>query len=228
MLPNDEIKKKFLELLTKMTNVFNDFYIFDTGYCITMDKSKPYVILLNYERLNMVEEVFGKFKLLHIKDNRRYRKVVKLLLEEELTEEQHKGLMEEITWYFEIVESESEKHEVSDRLDMLLNFLNDGNDWRDLKFDDDDEKNQRIITTLFKDNGYYIFQPKSNSKVPDIILTKAAFPLMNEKNWMESKYCVEQMNDDIFVLITKWDYPLFTIWGYRFYIEYKHEMMNLL
>ena len=47
MITDTKKMKKFLDVCTKVTNVYNDFYLFKNGYCVSTDIEKPFVVQLD-------------------------------------------------------------------------------------------------------------------------------------------------------------------------------------
>ena len=65
-------------LLTKMTYVFTDFYIISTGYVLSMNKDKPFLIEINDDQVNLFKLLLAEFDIVHILNTKKKKKMAVL------------------------------------------------------------------------------------------------------------------------------------------------------
>ena len=198
MITDTKKMKKFLDVCTKVTNVYNDFYLFKNGYCVSTDIEKPFVVQLDDTQVEYFVEMVGDFKLLHMTDVRKFKK--------------------EMDKHFYIVESNTEYGRVLSVLTKHLEVINQCDKWEKFILSPDNDENERILESLFKKNDYFSFKPKSNFDGPDIILTKSLLPLVSPKNYTDLYYSAKKINSDLYVIVFDFQFSLFRVHSVHYYI----------
>lgn len=198
MITDEKEKKKFLDICTKITRVYNDFYLFKNGYAISADADKPFVIQLDEVQMKYFTDTFGDFKLLHISDIRKYKK--------------------EPDKYFYIVSSNTEYGRILSVLTKYLEIINQCDKWEKFILSPDSDENEKIIEDIFKNNNYTNFEPKSDFDGPEIILTKSLLPLVTPKNYTDLYYSTKKINDELYAIIFDFQFSLFRVYSVHHYI----------
>lgn len=213
-------EKKLYDLLIKLTNVFSDFYIFKTGYIITDDIEKPFLIQISDTQISLFEELCGKFKLLKITDIKNFKKSLK--------EPSQKDLEKGTVWpktedYFYLVDSNFEISKMVNILKEKIEEVNSCQSWEKFILSDNVVTNTKMITSLFKNNDYINFIPKDTSDSPEIILTKSLLPLVSEKNYNDLFYSSKKINSNLFLIVFDFQFDLFRMYMLHHYIPMKEE-----
>lgn len=198
MITDTKDQKKFLDVCTKITNVYNNFYLFKNGYCVSTDIEKPFVIQLDEIQIKYFIDTFGEFKLLRITDVRKYKK--------------------EPDKYFYKVDSKTEYNRVLSTLTKYLDIINQCDKWEKFILSPDEEKNVEIIESIFKSNDYFKFNPIGDFKGPDVILTKSLFPLVTVKNWADLYYSAKKISDELYVIIFDFQFTMFRVYSVHYYV----------
>lgn len=193
-------EKKLFNLCTKITNVYTDFYILKTGYILSLDKEKPFLIQLSDDYVSLFNELKEGFKILHITDVRAFKKDMTTCIEE--------------------VTIKPEINKITTFLEERLNLINSSSKWEDFKMSDSICDNEKIILSIFKNNDYIEFKPKTEKEIPNLILTKSLLPLVTEKNYTKLYYNTREINKDLYLIIFDFDYDLFRLFMFHYYIPY--------
>lgn len=200
---NEKDEKKLLNLCTKMSNVFNDIYILQQGYVLSLDVEKPFIIQLDKEYIDFFEELCGSFKILHLWDIKKFKK------------EKDKDT------YIKIVSSNSETQMVVNKLSEYIENINKCTSWENFTLSDDEDKNAQLLLSLFKNNDYINFKPNDIKESPDIILTKSLLPLVTNKNYTDLYYSTHKIDSDLFLIVFDFDFSLFKLYMCHYYIPIK-------
>lgn len=219
-------------LLTKITYVFTDFYIISTGYIISMDKDKPYLIEISDEQVNLFKLLLNEFNILHILNSRDFKKAITSYFElwdnkSDYTSEEefisHCNICESnIKNHYEIIESNLQKKEIVSKLDSKLELLNSNNDWKSFLLSGDEDINAELINDIFKNNNYKNFKPV-DSDGPELILTKSLLPLVTEKNYNNLCYTSSKVDENLYLIIFDLDFDLFRLSMFHYYIPLESE-----
>lgn len=219
-------------LLTKMTYVFTDFYIIATGYVLSMNKDKPFLIEINDDQVNLFKLLLGEFDILHILNSRDFKKAIVSYFELLDNKSDYSSEDEFISFcnicksniqlHYEIIESNLKKKEIINKLDEKLNILNSDIEWKSFRLSDDEETNSELMIDIFKNNNYNNFKPV-DSDGPDIILTKSLLPLVNEKNYTDVCYTSSKVDDDLYLIIFDLDFSLFRLYMFHYYIPIESD-----
>jgi len=209
VLPDKKREKKFLNLLTKITNVFNEYYILKTGYCVTLDKEKPFIVVLDEDNMALFKEVLGEIEYFHVLDNRKWKKA--------LTDE---GAYAAINDYAKHVTSQHEKNQVMEKLESYLDIILGCEKWESFMLSQDEEENAKLLNSLFNENEYIMFKPVNTCDSPDVIITKAIFPLAKESNVSKLYYSIQQINEELYCMVCDFQFDLFRVHGIHYFIGF--------
>ena len=199
---DEKIKKKHDALCVKITQVFTDFYIFKNGYIVSKNIEKPFLIQIDEEQVKWFEELNGDFKILHISDIRKYKKTGE---------------------FVEKVESKSETAKIIQILNERLNSVNQCEKWEKFILSQNDEENEKLILSLFKNNNYIDFKPADTPDGPELILTKSLLPLVSEKNYTDLYYTSKCVGKDLYMIVFDLQFPLFRLYMIHHYIPINKE-----
>lgn len=202
MALEEKEQKKLVTLCTKISNVFNDFYVLSTGYCVSMDIEKPFVVQLDEEYIKLFKEAVGEFIVLHISNVKEFKK--------------------ELNDYYEIVTSKSDIKKLADILTERNTLINSCDEWEKFLLSDNEEENESLMLSLFKKNDYINFQP-NNSDGPEIILTKSLLPIVSEKNYTDLYYATKKIQSDLYLIVFDFQFSLFRLYMLHHYIPMKNK-----
>lgn len=197
MALDEKQTKKLLNLCTKIANVFTDFYILKHGYIMSVEKDKPFIIQIDNECVELFAGVCGDFKISHIWNVREFKK--------------------DMENYITIVSSASESTRVFNLLTERIKSINTCIDWENFTLSDNEEDNQKLLLSLFKNNDYINFKPK-NIDGPEIILTKSLLPIVSEKNYTNLYYSTKKINSNLFLIVFDFQFDLFRLYMLHYYI----------
>jgi hypothetical protein len=197
MALDEKQTKKLLNLCTKISNVFTDFYILKHGYIMSVEKDKPFIIQIDNECVELFAGVCGDFKISHIWNVREFKK--------------------DMENYITIVSSASESTRVFNLLTERIKSINTCIDWENFTLSDNEEDNQKLLLSLFKNNDYINFKPK-NIDGPEIILTKSLLPIVSEKNYTNLYYSTKKINSNLFLIVFDFQFDLFRLYMLHYYI----------
>lgn len=195
--------KEFLDICTKITNVYNDFYLFKNGYCVSIDINKPFVVQLDEQQVKYFSDMFGDFKLLHMTDVRKFKK--------------------EMDKHFYIVSSNTEYNKVLSVLNNYIEMVTQCDKWEKFILSPDNIENEKMIDSLFKGNNYLNFKPKTNFDGPDIIITKSLLPLVTPKNYSDLYYSARKIDSNLYVIIFDFKFSLFGVYSINYYIPMEKD-----
>lgn len=221
---NKEDTKKLSTLLTKLSNVFNDFYVFKNGYVISTNlENSAFVAQINLENdVKLFQDLVGDFKLLHVWDCKKLKKALTELLElndNNSTEESEDSNIS-ISEYVTAVVSETDIKSVTSLLDEKLNKFNEIDKWENFQLSDNEEENEKLILSLFKQNNYVNFTPKGDEETPqEVILTKAILPLVSEKNYTQLYYQCKKLDNNLYNLIFDFDFDYFRLFMFHNFVK---------
>jgi hypothetical protein len=202
-----QLKKRFYSLCSKLTYVFTDFYILTTGYILSIDKEKPFVVQVDDEKIKWFKEVCGDFKILHMEDIKEFKK----------------GFKEDTIQNVSVVTSPSETKRITAYLTEKLKLANSCQKWETFILADKEKENEKLILSLFKNNNFIEFKPKSDGIVPEIILTKSLIPLVSEKNYTNLYYSVQEVSKDLYLIVFDFEFELFRLYMFHYYIDISKE-----
>ena len=212
----DEKKKdrEFLNVITKITTVFNSFYVLKTGHCVSTDKNKPFVVVLDEETLELFDELLGGLEIFCVVDNRKWKKA--------LTTDDDE-LKKDIDNYAYKVTSTHEKETVIKKLQAYMDMHNSCEKWNEFILSMNEEENDKLLHTMFTDNEYIEFKPVNDCNSPEIILTKSIFPLAKETTAHDIYYSIRKINHQLFCMVCDFNFRIFRVWGIHYYIPYKKK-----
>ena len=214
---SDKDKKIIYNLLVKVANIFNDFYIFKQGYFISSDIEKPFLIQIDSEYINLFSELCGDFKVLRLTDLKNFKKS----LTEPKTEKDKAKEWPITENYFYSVISNSELEKITSILKEKINEVNGCTKWERFELSEKEDENMKLLLSLFKENNYINFLPKDNIDGPDIILTKSLLPLVSEKNYTDLYYTSKKKNSNLFLIIFDFQFTMFRLFMFHYYIPIK-------
>lgn len=194
---DSKIEKKIYNLCTKIGYVFSEFYILKQGYILSQDIEKPFLIQLDEESVNWFSELVKDFKIIHITDVRNFKK--------------------DMTTNIVNVTSKSEISRVIKILETYKSFLNICEKWDKFLLSNNEEENEKLILSLFKNNNYIEFHP-SNEEHPNIILAKSLLPLVSEKNYTDLYYTTKEITKSLYLLIFDFQFDLFRLYMFHHYV----------
>lgn len=199
---DDKQKKKLITMCTKISNVFNDFYVLTTGYCISMDIEKPFIVQLNHEYIDLFKGAIGEFTVLHICNVKEFKK--------------------ELTDFYEVIISKTDIKKLANLLTERITLINTCDEWEKFLLSDNEEENEKLMLNLFKKNDYINFQP-NNSDGPEIILTKSLLPIVSEKNYTDLYYATKKIQSDLYLIVFDFQFSLFRLYMLHYYIPIKNK-----
>lgn len=199
---DEKTKKKHDALCTKITRVFTDLYILKQGYIISKSIDKPFVIQIDDDQVKLFEDMHGEFKILHISNIREYKK--------------SGTCMEKIT-------SNSETKRLLNILNERLDCINMCDKWEKFILSQNDEENEKLITSLFKMNNYINFKPLGNPDSPELIFTKSLIPLISEKNYTDLYYASKSVGKNLYMIVFDFQFNMFRLYMIHHYIPIKKE-----
>lgn len=199
---DDKQKKKLITMCTKISNVFNDFYVLTTGYCISMDIEKPFIVQLDHEYIDLFKGAIGEFTVLHICNVKEFKK--------------------ELTDFYEVITSKTDIKKLANLLTERITLINTCDEWEKFLLSDNEEENEKLMLNLFKKNDYINFQP-NNSDGPEIILTKSLLPIVSEKNYTDLYYATKKIQSDLYLIVFDFQFSLFRLYMLHYYIPIKNK-----
>lgn len=199
---DDKQKKKLITMCTKISNVFNDFYVLTTGYCISMDIEKPFIVQLDHEYIDLFKGAIGEFTVLHICNVKEFKK--------------------ELTDFYEVIISKTDIKKLANLLTERITLINTCDEWEKFLLSDNEEENEKLMLNLFKKNDYINFQP-NNSDGPEIILTKSLLPIVSEKNYTDLYYATKKIQSDLYLIVFDFQFSLFRLYMLHYYIPIKNK-----
>lgn len=216
-------KKNLYEILVKLSNIFNDFYITKNNFVISLDSEKPFLIELNEVTLKLFVQLCGEFKILRIFDLKNFKKALQQQIDSEKAtkKEINQDKILDINNYYSLVEKESESKKVTNLLDIRMKEINNCKSWEPFVLSQDEEGNAKLIISLFKDNDYITFLPVGTDNSPELILTKSLLPLVSEKNYTNLYYSSQKIDDGLYVIIFDFQFTLFRLYMIHYYIDIK-------
>ena len=122
----------------------------------------------------------------------------------------------------EKVTSNAQTKRIIGLLDEYLNNINSCENWESFILSDDEEENQKLLTSVFKDNDFVNFKPKDIDG-PDIILTKSLLPNVSASNSSDLYYSTRQINDKLYLITFDFQFDVFRMYMLHFYIKMKDE-----
>ena len=151
--------KKFYDVLIKISNVFNECFIFKSGHVIAANGFQ-FLIILKPEQLQYFYVFHEKqFDILYINNMKEYKKSVKAGTEKCKTE------------YSTVELSPFTRRMIINSLDTKVKEIKEVSEWHRFFFSDIEEVNNRLITEMFTKNRCIEFQPATNPNEM-ILLTK--------------------------------------------------------
>lgn len=199
---DEKEQKKLYQLCTKISYAYTECYITNQGYILSMDKTKPFVILLEESQLELFTKLCGDFKILHITGIKDFKKDMDTGIEK--------------------VTSNAQTKRIIGLLDEYLNNINSCENWESFILSDDEEENQKLLASVFKDNNFVNFKPKDIDG-PDIILTKSLLPNVSATNSSDLYYSTRQINDKLYLITFDFQFDVFRMYMLHFYIKMKDE-----
>lgn len=199
---DDKQKKRLITMCTKISNVFNDFYVLTTGYCISMDIEKPFIVQLDHEYIDLFKGAIGEFTVLHICNVKEFKK--------------------ELTDFYEVITSKTDIKKLANLLTERITLINTCDEWEKFLLSDNEEENEKLMLNLFKKNDYINFQP-NNSDGPEIILTKSLLPIVSEKNYTDLYYATKKIQSDLYLIVFDFQFSLFRLYMLHYYIPIKNK-----
>ena len=219
-------KKVLHTICIKISNAYNDIYVFKSGHIVSADIEKPFLITLSDSQIKLFKDLVGEFKILHIFDLKGFKKSLKDSIsndkekdDKETSEKTDKSILIENTYTVELTSSENKK--ILDKLEEWVNNLNKVGSWENFILSDNESDNMKLILSLFKDNNYINFKPKDTDDSPEIILTKSLLPLVSEKNYTQLSYSSIKLDSNLFLIIFNFHFELFDLFMFHYYIPIK-------
>ena len=214
-------KKALHAICIKISNAYNDIYVFKSGHIVSADIEKPFMITLSDSQVKLFKNLVGEFKILHIFDLKEFKKSLKdsITNEKEDSEKNKKNSLIENTYTIELKSSENKK--ILDKLDEWVNNLNKVGSWEEFILSDNESDNAKLLISLFKDNNYVNFKPKDTDDSPEIILTKSLLPLVSEKNYTQLSYASIKLESNLFLIIFNFHFELFDLFMFHYYVPIK-------
>lgn len=203
---DEKTKKKLLNLCTKLSNVFTDFYILKQGYIMSTDVEHPFVIQIDNESIQWFVELYGEFKILHIWDIRKFKK-----------EYSDEGSLN----YIAAVTSKTEESKILEVLTNRINEINLCSKWENFILSKNEDDNEKLLLKLFKMNNFINFKPQDIDDSPEIILTKSLLPLVSEKNYTDLYYSSRKVNSELYIIVFDFQFSLFRLYMLHNYIPIK-------
>jgi len=200
------VVKAYTNLLTKISSIINDIYILKTGYGLSMDSEKPFLIQLGSGDMAFFKEDFKDFKMIHINNIKKFKVI---------TDDNERPQSE----YVSIVELKSEYDAVVDRLQTMLNEIGKHEVWRPLILSEED------IDKIYNKRSYIIFKPE-DSEADEIILTKSFFPMVTAKTTDIIAYSSRVVSNDMFSLVLSIGFPLFQVYAVHYYIKINTDLLK--
>lgn len=188
--------KKFTNLITKLSNVFSDCYFVKSGYVVTLDVEKPFIVQIDLSYIDMMIDVLGEFGIARIDNLKEFKK--------------------DMTTHFYVVKSEKEKNNVLSYIDSKMKQLSDMENWK--SFINSKEDDVEVIESLFKLNTYIEFKP-ADVDGPAIILTKSLIPMVTEKTCDALYYSAKKLADNLYIIIFDFQFELFRLIMFHNYIR---------
>ena len=198
--------KAYTNLLTKISSIINDIYILKTGYGLSMDSEKPFLIQLGSGDMEFFKQDFRDFKMIHINNIKKFKVI---------TDDNERPQSE----YVSIVELKSEYDAVVDRLQTMLNEIGKHEVWSPLILSEED------IDKIYNKRSYIIFKPE-DSEADEIILTKSFFPMVTAKTTDIIAYSSRVVSDDMFSLVLSIGFPLFQVYAVHYYIKINTDLLK--
>ena len=199
---------KFCNFITKISAIYSDFFILNTGYILSLNIEKPYVFFISDEYMEIFNKIFGEFKILHILDSKTLKKVLSEMGDE----------IPDISPYISIEISSSNKMAlmimIQDRLSEIQKCT-----WNKFILSDDNDDNAKLISSIFDNNDYINFTPKDNLESPDIILTKNILPMVTSKNYTNLYYSSFKKSDSLYVIVFNFKYPPYDLYTLLYFIR---------
>lgn len=199
---------KFCNFITKISAIYNDFFILNTGYILSLNIEKPYVFFISDEYMEIFNKIFGEFKILHILDSKTLKKVLSEMEDE----------IPDISSYISREISSSNKMAlmimIQDRLSEIQKCT-----WNKFILSNDNDENTKLISSIFDNNDYINFTPKDNLESPDIILTKNILPMVTAKNYTNLYYSSFKKSDSLYVIVFNFKYPPYDLYMVHYYIS---------
>lgn len=193
--------KKLLNLCTKLSYIFNDFYILKNGYILSTNSDKPFVVQVEQQYTEWFEKLCGDFKILHIWDVKKFKK--------------------DNTNYFSHVSSRTEENKIVNVLTTRITEINMHTNWENFLLSENSDDNQNLLLSLFKKNDYVNFKPNDTEDSPDIILTKSLLPLVSEKNYTDLYYSSRKINSELYIIVFDFQFNLFRLHMLHNYVPIK-------
>ena len=216
MLLNARQFKRLYSVLSKLSNLYNDFYIFRHGRVLSLDIEKPYLVNLDSEYLTMLYDITGEFKIIHMTNLKDFKRCIKSL-------EEGKAPITPIDSCYYVVSKEEEEKQITSYLEMMVNTVASCETWSSFRLADDPDENAVLLESLFKSNNYHNFSPVDNPENPPIILTKSILPLVTEKNFGKLYYSTSKIQKGLFRIIFDFQYELFRLNSIHYYIPIEEE-----
>ena len=139
---------KFCNFITKISAIYSDFFILNTGYILSLNIEKPYIFFISDEYMEIFNKIFGEFKILHILDSKTLKKVLSEMEDE----------IPDISPYISREISSSNKMAlmimIQDRLSEIQKCT-----WNKFILSDDNDENAKLISSIFDNNDYINFIP---------------------------------------------------------------------
>ena len=232
MTPDEEIKfyKDLYQFFTKIANVFTDIYILKNGSCITLDNEKPFLVRIPSDTVDGIAKILAEFKILYISNIKEFKKSFKYQIDKRTaqikgtsftnTKEIPKSMMSYVT----IDDFQrSRESKIFSTCQKYLDSIYEVEKWYPFQVSIDTSENTKLIYQIFVDNDYVKFLPEDNTSGPEIIFTKQLMPLCTEKNVGDLYYMTKKISDDLYELLLHFNYPLFEIFAFHYYIPIKEE-----
>lgn len=206
-------RKKLYTLFSKMTTIFPSFYIIKPYYVVTKESGKPYMAELDEKWIPLLEEFFGEFTVLHVKDIKLVKKVIA-----GPTRKDDPETFPKLEDQFYHVTNPRELFEVKELFTSRMKSVTDTPKWESFLLSEDPEENEKLLKSLFVDNSYVNFKPKGDEFVPMIILTTSLIPLVSEKNYNNLYYCCKKVIEGLYEIIFDFQFEMFRLYMYHTYI----------
>lgn len=206
---------KLNNLFIKINSIFTDIYITKTGYIISMNIEKPFLVHLSSEYIDLVDKyILNGKNIIHITNTREYKKEWSdtKTIEEVIIFENLK-----MSKYIKDILPVEHKN-VIDRLDLLLGYVNNINNWKLFKLDN--EKMEDIFN-----NNKHIEYVDEEIKNPPVIITKELMPTVTLKTsdnilmTIVDMTTIDEKYKGLYMLVFNIESNLFTLYSINNFID---------
>lgn len=203
-------------LMSKMTSVFPSFYIIKPNYILSINAEKPFLAEIEDCHVEILNEIFGDFDMVYIKDIKIFKKVIAGPKPKDDPDTWPK--LEDIS---HIVENKREATAAKEMLAARIDSIHLHENWNSFLLSEDPNKNEELLHSLLTDNNYVNFHPGDSS--PMLILTKSLIPLVTEKNYHDLYYSSRKIIDGLYQIIFDFKFNLFRLYMFHTYIPVERK-----